>query len=305
MSGINTGKIPLIAYGAIEDVDTWSESGTVNVTPGQDDPFGGTSAQLLEAATDSARAFELVTLSENDGYAQVIAIVKAGTAGTTQIRLRDTTAGVNRITLNIAWSGGVPTPSTAQGTVIGTVALDDAWYVILASGTGVVATNTNEFAIFPAGFSSGTGTSYVYVRDAVVLPLALNDARAFPKPREGSEKLLSASGIEDAWIIADDYFLTGDLRWITSRGVATPEVQSGWEGQNEHAWVNAGVESWLRHAWGANTFLWVPDRANSLVTHSSYLEVPFQTEEIEREENDTRRLGIRLRHADAAAYRGY
>lgn len=302
--GINTSKIPIIPYGTIEDIDTWLEAGTINVTSSQNDPYGGTNAQLLEAATSGARAYIEPTLLENDGHAQFAATVKAGTATSSLIRLRDMTAGVNRIQANLTWTGGVPAVTASAGTFIGSFVLGDGWYVIMMTGTGIVVSNTNEFSYFP-GSGVGTGTMLVYDRPIVVLPLALDNARAFAKPRRGSEKILGASGIEDAWVIDDDYFLTGELRWITSRMTATPEAQSGWEGAAERSVVNVGVESWLRHAWGANSFLWVPDRTNSLTSHSAYLETPFIDEEPAREENDTRRLPIRLRHTNAVAFRGY
>lgn len=110
-----------------------------------------------------------------EGYSQVItftgAAVKvftiwlaAGTSTSTVVRLRDTTAGANRLLATIAWASGVPTVTMTTGTDLGVIPGPDGAYLFQLQTTSVTAANTNQVELYPAttsGLATGnTGTVY-------------------------------------------------------------------------------------------------------------------------------------------------
>jgi hypothetical protein len=91
--------------------------------------------------------------------------VRKGTSTSSVIRLRDTTAGANRLLATVTWSGNVPSVSMTAGQHYGSVALAGDVYRLLFQSTSVTHTNTNQIEIYPATTSglavANTGTLYV------------------------------------------------------------------------------------------------------------------------------------------------
>jgi hypothetical protein len=111
-----------------------------------------------------------------EGYSQVITFtgtaakaigihLAAGTSTETVLRLRDTTAGANRLLLAITWSGGVPSVVMTTGSAAGSpVALANGVYYFEFQTTSVTAGNTNQLEVYPATTAAlavaNTGTVY-------------------------------------------------------------------------------------------------------------------------------------------------
>lgn len=139
---------------------TWTNAGTV-LTSGQADPMGTTTAYSVN--DDSAIAAESVSITPTfttDAVSKAVSVfVKAGTAAASVVNLQDTTAGASRLTVSIAWSSGVPTPTASTGTLLATVRHRDGWYRLLCRTTAVTVANTNTVFLYPAGTTVGdTGT---------------------------------------------------------------------------------------------------------------------------------------------------
>lgn len=142
---------------------TWTNSGTT-LTSGQSDPLGTATAYLVD--DNSAAAAENVSITPTfttDGVSKAVSLfVKAGTSAASFVRMRDTTAGAERLGLNIAWSNGVPTATASMGTHLATVRHRDGWYRIMARTTAVTVANTNTLLLYPAAtsalFATPTGT---------------------------------------------------------------------------------------------------------------------------------------------------
>lgn len=120
-------------------------------------------------------------LGDNDsggleGYSQVITFtgnaVKAvslflapGTSTSFVIRLRDTTAGANRLLAAVTWSGGAPSVAMTTGVHIAQIVGANGVYRLLFQTTSVTAANTNQIEVYPATnaslVTSSTGTTYV------------------------------------------------------------------------------------------------------------------------------------------------
>ena len=128
---------------------------------------------------DSALAAEgysqTVTFTGN-AVKSITVYMKAGTSTNSLLRLRDTSAGADRLLIPIAWSGGVPTPTATTGTLEGTgvEALANGVYRLKFATTSVTATNTNVLEVYPAADAAlditATGTvnvGGVMVRNAL------------------------------------------------------------------------------------------------------------------------------------------
>lgn len=144
----------------------WVKSSFVTVSANAlASPDGQVTADLLThdgGGTFSAVYQEVAFTGDGEKCAAVY--LKAGSAGTTAISLYDNTTATHRHRINVTWTNGVPSLSTAGGT--GTLypveALAGGWYRILFSATGIVAANTNRLLIYPAGTAAVAGTVYAW-----------------------------------------------------------------------------------------------------------------------------------------------
>ena len=133
---------------------TWLSSG---VTVGANTtvaPDGATTGDTLTAATTASYVYQTVAFTGN-GDKSYSVFVKAGTATTTRLVLRDTTASINRGGVNITWTAGVASGVATEGTLQGIDPLANGWYRVRVLATGVVAANTNQFRFNP---DTGVGT---------------------------------------------------------------------------------------------------------------------------------------------------
>lgn len=145
-----------------EDLSQWTPSGTPVVT---DDQVAHGVLNLAEVEDDNGAGVEYVELAVSltgDTQKGVSVFVKAGTATTTRIVLRDTGAAADRLNVDLAWSGGVPTPTANTGEVLVTRDDEDGVYRIEMLSTAVTAANPHTIRILPAGATGGdTGTVYI------------------------------------------------------------------------------------------------------------------------------------------------
>lgn len=141
------------------NVGPWfNNSGSETMGTGEADPFGGTAAVLLgNGGVPSSARVQTITFV-GDGTKVVSVFLRAGTATTSQIRLRDNTAATDRHQVNVTWTGGVPSLATVggSGTLYPVQALTGGWYRISFSVAGVVAANQNDFYVYPQT-SAATG----------------------------------------------------------------------------------------------------------------------------------------------------
>jgi hypothetical protein len=303
---VNRGKFPLLIYDDVEDLSGWSTSGPPTVTGSQTDPIGGTAAYLLNDDAGGAAEYIYRTVAwARDGTHTVLVFVKEGTAAVTEILIRDTTAATDRVLVRVTWSTHVLSVQSGNGTACGLVALGDSWYAALFTVEGIIAANTNQQRIYPAGSTaSNTGTVYAYIRSGLIVGEPLDVAIAYSTPREGSEVVQVASGVEDAWTTGHDQLLEGDVRWIPQEAVATPRCSCGWDGEGDIAGIDCAWHPFLEFARDKRTVLWVPDRTDSDEYVTSYLMEPYEAvPTLERDQ--TRRVHLKLRSNSATPFEGY
>lgn len=88
---------------------------------------------------------------------------------------------------------------------------------------------------------------------------AFDNPNAYPEPREGSDFDMSPSGVEDSWIVGDDWFLEGDVRWIPRDDSLSPKRAAGFNG-------SAGWGVLLPWARQKNILKFHPDARNLAVS---------------------------------------
>lgn len=308
--GVNRGKAPLLAYGAIQDLDAspWISVGTPGLTPGQSDPFGGTDGVTVN--DDSAGAVEGLqgpSAAVKSGVPVPITVfLKQGTSSVSHFVLRDVTAGNDRTVFQVTWSTKVVTVLSGTGSIGGLISVGGSWWLAIVSGT---PPNANAYAIRLLGATttaSATGTTVYFVRSALITAEAIDRANAWSEPRIGSRFIQGADGAEDAWITGQDHRLSGTVRWIPAEVQDTPRPASAWNGQGGlGAGIGVGWNDFLT-SWGRDkqTFLWVPDRSIASTHVSSYLEEPMKGEP-SLEQDFSRSLNFRFRSSDGSQYSGY
>lgn len=146
---------------------TWATTGPPTLTSGQTDPAGGATAYLI-ADTDGA-AQQYISIQPTfttSGVSKAISLfVRQGTAlaaGGSDIQLRDTTAGADRLLANITWANGVPTVIASTGTLLGVERYIGGWYRVLLQTVAVTVANTNELRIVPASVAAQTGNLFAW-----------------------------------------------------------------------------------------------------------------------------------------------
>jgi len=107
---------------------------------------------------------QTITFTTNATKAIALFVAK-GSSTSSVIRLRDTTAGANRLLATITWSGSTPVVTMTTGTNLGAVPCANGVYRLLFQATTVTAANTNQLEVYPATTSAlataNTGSLYV------------------------------------------------------------------------------------------------------------------------------------------------
>lgn len=140
---------------------TWGVDGTP-VRTAADITVGGITLDLL--ADDDGAGLE--------GYKQTVAFTGNGiksesvhvrqiTSASSGFRIRDNSAGADRLLGALTWSGGLPVLTMSVGTDLGYVELGTGVFRLQMATTSVTAANTHEMGIFPASLvplaGGGTG----------------------------------------------------------------------------------------------------------------------------------------------------
>ena len=305
--------VPLIVFGPVEDISTWSQSANVTVTGGQVDPFGGTGAYRIQdtvvgGSSESAVVTIGVITPNVDGEAVVALWLKEDTdSDHVDVNLHDSGVTINRHIIRVNFSGGVPTVTSesGSGTVFTPINCGSGWWLIRFSAAGIVAGNIHALFIYPAGTGAGVGDVFAYGQSVIVLGLPLDNARAWPRPRVGSEWAAVPSGEEDAWIVGDDEMLAGLARWIPGLDTAAPLNLTGWDGRREHMMVNVGWASFLRFGGDKTTFKFAPDRTDCSVNRDVYMVNPEDPRKASLENDASRRVELLLRYSNDFPFEGY
>lgn len=137
-----------------EDFSTvWTDVGTPTLSAGTT-TLGVLSLSTLGDDDASALEGKIQTITFTGDAVKAIAVyVKKGTATSSVIRLRDTSAPADRLLAAITWNGTVPVVTMTTGTdLTGTPAQQGSSgvYRLLFATTSVTAANTNSLQIYPA-----------------------------------------------------------------------------------------------------------------------------------------------------------
>ena len=148
-----------------EDFETtWAAIGSVTIT-GATDTCGVVSLSTLDdsSAAELQGVSQAITFTGN-AVKSLSLFFKQGTSSSSVIRLRDESAGADRLLAAITWSGGVPTVTMTTGTLLQTAGPFGASGVYRAEmlTTSATAANTNRLELYPATDAAldvgGTGT---------------------------------------------------------------------------------------------------------------------------------------------------
>lgn len=153
---------------------TWVAAGTPTRVAASHTASGVT-LDLIGDDDAAAREYYAQTIGfTGDAVKAVSVFVKQGTSTSVVVRIRDTTAGADRLLAAITWNGAVPVITMTTGTSFGSVAYADGVYRILLATASVTAANTNELQVNPATnaalSNAAVGTVYaggVMVEDAI------------------------------------------------------------------------------------------------------------------------------------------
>ena len=137
---------------------SWSDNGATVAANTVVSPDGTMTAdELTRASATSDSRFQTVTFT-GDGTKSVSIYVKYNTAPTFAVFLYDSTAVVNRMLIDFAFTAGVPASSTVNsGSVEAIENVGGGWYRIKLLCPSVVAANSNVLYVYPARTGSANG----------------------------------------------------------------------------------------------------------------------------------------------------
>lgn len=150
---------------------SWTNFGTPVVTTGIVDPWGGSSAVMLEDDDAGGREGKSIVVAfTGDGAKSALFAVRAGTCTEIAIAIRDVTAGnIDRHQVRARWLAGIdaePTLDTVVGS--GSIARPQrivdrtgvVWWLLGISADGIVAANANIVYVTAGYGAVPTGTIY-------------------------------------------------------------------------------------------------------------------------------------------------
>lgn len=143
-----------------------------------------------------------------DGTKVVSVYLKPGTAAVTDVQI-SLAVGTPRHTVRITWATLAVTTQAGAGTIYDTEALANGWYRFGFAVDSVVATDTNQILILPAGTSAVAGTVYVwgvqvenavqpssYIATTTVTVTRASDVLYFPYTPVPQEETFFVDGFE-------------------------------------------------------------------------------------------------------------
>ena len=146
----------------------WGKTAGITVTENAAEaPDGTMTANFIEnaAGLTSENINQSVTFT-GDGEKCASVFLKAGTATQTDVNIRDTTAGVNRHIINVAWSNGIPTVTSQSGSgqafPARPVPNRPGWWRVALTATDIVAANAHSLHIYPTGTGQIAGDVYAW-----------------------------------------------------------------------------------------------------------------------------------------------
>ncbi len=307
------GNIPMIVFDGAEDISLWSQSANITVTGGQTDPFGGTDAYRIQdtavggSSESAVDTLGVLTPNVDDEVIVALFLKEDTDSDHVDVNLHDNGVSANRHIVRVNFSGGVPTVTseTGSGTVFAPIDCGNGWWLIRFSAAAIVAGNIHSLFIYPAGTGAGVGDVFAYGRAVIVFGLPLDNARAWPRPRPGSEWAAVPSGEEDAWITGDDEVLAGAARWIPGLDTDAPLNATGWDGRREHTMVNVGWDTFLRFGGDKTTFRFAPDRADCSANRVVFMTDPEDSRKAALEGDASRRVELLLRDSNDFPFEGY
>lgn len=146
------------------DATRWPRTGSP--TFGTAHTASGTTLDLVGDDDGAAQEYPSQNLTFTGDAEKVIQVrVKKGTsspASGSQIQLRDTMAGQDRLLCTITWNadGTLITPTPATGTLLLVRRRADLTYDLFFRTTSVTAANTNQLRLIPAGTAAEQGNCY-------------------------------------------------------------------------------------------------------------------------------------------------
>lgn len=294
------GTYPLIAWGTADDLSTYTNINTCSVTGGQTDPFGGTSAYLLNDASGAEVRYVRTAATALTGtQVPVDVFVKAGTSTFSLFQLYDTTAAATRLTMLFVPNGGNPYLTAGVGTALSLVSVGGGWYLARSLSTTIVSGNSHRLELYPTDNNiASTGTVTYYVRNHVLLDVP-SAYRRYARVRGGYETAVTPAGARDSWSYGDEWVRSARQSWVPATARDTPVSVSGFVGANELTGVNCGVEAMLRTGWDLQTMRWVPDRSACTVYQDVYLTAPGQDWQPQAEGNGDSAFDLELVSASA------
>lgn len=237
---------PLVFWGSVDDLSTWSQTGTCGITASQTDPLGGSTAVALtdnDAGTAEAR-YKEYTATYSGYHHLTVAVAPSTGTQVSAVKFENVTLATPG-TANLSWASYVLTQSTSGIGVQSAVNIANS-YAVIRIRQYATAGNTMRITLYPAGTTaSDTGTMKVYLRNLCLLDV-LDQPVAWEEPREGSVWVQGASGVEDAWIQGTDYRFGGTVQWVPKVDRDAPASVSGWGLPNERVGINCGVAALLR-----------------------------------------------------------
>ena len=153
---------------------SWTKTDVTITSTTATDPKGTATAETLSATLADGSVSQAVTFT-GDGDKGVSVWLKKGSATRTDITLRDATVAGNRLRANVTWAASVPSVAMTAGTLVLVEVFGDGWYRLQMTAVGVVAANTNQFRIYPAGLgTSATGTVRAWAKGGRAKAMAIN-----------------------------------------------------------------------------------------------------------------------------------
>lgn len=130
---------------------TWTLLGTPTRTAAWNTASGVTLDLTGDDSAAAVEGYEQVITFTGDGI-KAVSVHVDGSGSTTSsiIRLRDNTAGANRLLARLTWSGGLPVIAMTTGAYFGYEVLASGVFRLLFQTASVTAANSNQIANYPA-----------------------------------------------------------------------------------------------------------------------------------------------------------